>query len=86
MALLEALACGVPAVVTDAGAAREIIQEGINGCVVPVGDAKSMAARVGATSLAPESLRESCIVSVAHYQSSRVVATMLPALGFGTVN
>jgi len=37
-ALLEAMAAGVPAVVTEAGGMREIVRHRKNGCAVPVGD------------------------------------------------
>lgn len=42
-AVLEAIACGVPAVVTDQGGPKEIVQDGVSGVVVPGGDADSMA-------------------------------------------
>ncbi len=38
MALLEAMASGLPVVVTDTGGASELIREGVNGFVVPWGD------------------------------------------------
>jgi glycosyltransferase involved in cell wall biosynthesis len=37
-ALLEAMAAGVPAVVTEAGGMREIVRHRKTGCTVPVGD------------------------------------------------
>lgn len=41
--LIEAMAAGKPVIATDAGAAREIIEDGVHGLLVPVGDAASMA-------------------------------------------
>ena len=41
--LLEALACGVPVVSTRVGQAPEVIQDGINGCLYPTGDAAELA-------------------------------------------
>ena len=41
--LLEAGASGRPAVATDAPGCREVIREGVNGLLVPVGDADSLA-------------------------------------------
>jgi glycosyltransferase involved in cell wall biosynthesis len=35
LSMVEALACGLPAVVTDVGVAGELIQSGVNGLVVP---------------------------------------------------
>lgn len=45
MALLEAMAVGRPAVCTAVGGIPEMIEEGVTGHVVPVGDAQALAAR-----------------------------------------
>ncbi len=42
-ALLEAAACGLPIVTTDAVGCREVVQNGDNGLLVPVGDAPALA-------------------------------------------
>jgi glycosyltransferase involved in cell wall biosynthesis len=42
-ALLEAMAAGVVPVVTPVGAIPEVVQDGLHGCVVPVGDAAAIA-------------------------------------------
>jgi len=42
-AVLEALACGVPAVVTDKGGPMEIVEDGLSGLVVPGKDPRAMA-------------------------------------------
>lgn len=42
--LIEAAACGRPLVTTDAPGCREIVQHGVNGLLVPVGDAAALAA------------------------------------------
>jgi len=41
--LIEAMAAGKPVVATDAGAAREIIEDGVQGLLVPSGDAQALA-------------------------------------------
>jgi glycosyltransferase involved in cell wall biosynthesis len=41
-ALLEAQASGLPAVLTDVGAARDVVDDGVNGLVVPVDDADAL--------------------------------------------
>jgi L-malate glycosyltransferase len=46
LAALEAMACGVPAVTSDAGGLAELIENGQGGYRVAVGDIESMAARV----------------------------------------
>jgi len=43
-ALLEAMACGLPAVCTDVGAIAESVKEGVNGYLVPPADPLALAA------------------------------------------
>jgi glycosyltransferase involved in cell wall biosynthesis len=40
MVAIEALSCGVPVIMTDVGCAKEVVKTGINGIVVPVGEAE----------------------------------------------
>jgi glycosyltransferase involved in cell wall biosynthesis len=47
-AVLEAMACGKPVVVTDAGGSREAVEEGRTGFVVPPRDPQAMADRLRA--------------------------------------
>jgi glycosyltransferase involved in cell wall biosynthesis len=42
-ALLEAAACGLPIVTADAIGCREVVQNGVNGFLVPVGDVQALA-------------------------------------------
>jgi glycosyltransferase involved in cell wall biosynthesis len=44
-ALLEAQSWGIPAVVSDIPGNREVIEDGVNGLVAPVGDAVGLAER-----------------------------------------
>lgn len=46
VALLEALGCGVPAVVADTGATRDFVEDGVNGFVVPPDDSDATAAAI----------------------------------------
>jgi glycosyltransferase involved in cell wall biosynthesis len=45
LSILEAFACGLPVVTTDAGGIPDIVTDHVTGFVVPVGDFKSLAAR-----------------------------------------
>jgi glycosyltransferase involved in cell wall biosynthesis len=42
LAALEAMACRVPAISTRVGGVPELIADGVNGCLFPVGDVESM--------------------------------------------
>ncbi|HEX8720881.1 MAG TPA: glycosyltransferase family 4 protein [Pyrinomonadaceae bacterium] len=46
MAMVEALACGVPVVATETEGAREIVEDGVAGLLVPSGDVRAMAEAV----------------------------------------
>ena len=48
MAMVEAMACGVPVVATTTEGAREIVEEGVNGLLVPVGDVGALASSISA--------------------------------------
>lgn len=45
-AVMEAMACGLPVVVTPAGDARHLVRDGETGYLVPFGDVPALAARV----------------------------------------
>jgi glycosyltransferase involved in cell wall biosynthesis len=46
IALIEAMAAGVPVVASDVGETRALVRDGANGYVVPVGDVEAIASRV----------------------------------------
>ncbi len=41
--ILEAMSCGVPVVACDSGAVKELVEDGVNGRLVPFGDAQAAA-------------------------------------------
>lgn len=55
--VVEAMAAGLPVVMTDVGIAGEIMKDGENGFIVPVGDASALAAKISLL-LADRHLRE----------------------------
>lgn len=68
MVVPEALAAGLPAVVSDRVGAAELIEEGRNGWVVPAGDAGALAERLLRCARRPEELRgmrAACLESAA---------------------
>lgn len=48
MAMVEALACGVPVVATATEGAQEIVEDGVTGLLVPSGDVQALASAVAA--------------------------------------
>lgn len=77
-ALVEAMACGLPVVSTDfGGAARDIIQDGVNGLLVPAEDPQAMAAALARLMGNPEARRRlgaKAAEVVQRYSTERVVA------------
>ncbi len=54
LAVLEAMACGVPVVASDVGAVREMVADGDEGRVVPPGDVETLAGALLSLADAPE--------------------------------
>ncbi len=46
LAVLEAMACGLPVIVTDVSGSRELIEDGVQGFIVQSGDAEELARRI----------------------------------------
>jgi glycosyltransferase involved in cell wall biosynthesis len=58
MVLVEAMAAGVPVIANDLGGMREVVADGVNGYLVPPGDATTLAGRIDQL-LADDGLRKS---------------------------
>lgn len=61
-ALIEAMAQGVPALVSDSGGSKDVVRDGLDGLVVPAGNEDALAAALS-TLLGDESLRQRMGVS-----------------------
>ena len=46
MVVPEAMACGLPVIVSDMVGAKQLVEEGRNGFIVPVGNVAALAARM----------------------------------------
>ena len=77
-ALVEAMACGLPVISTEfGGAARDIVQDGVNGLLVPSEDPQAMAAAMVRLMRDPEERRRlgaRAMEVVQRYSTDRVVA------------
>lgn len=83
--VLEALATGRAIVTTDTRGCRETVRQGVNGFLVPVGDAGALAHAMGRFVDQPELIaamaREGRKLAEAEFDVARVNDTMLKALG-----
>ncbi len=66
ISILEAMACGVPLVSTDAGGIPDLVESGRTGWLVPVGDDGNMADRVAGLLRNPEQRRTMCEAARMH--------------------
>ena len=78
LVLLEAMACGVPCIGTNIGGIPEVITDGVDGYIVPLGDVTLAAQRVLDLFKDPQkhqAFREAAVQSVYHnFHSSKIVA------------
>lgn len=74
MALLEALGCGTPAVVTEVGEVRRVVRDGQNGLVVAKHDVAAFAAALQQGLAHAAQWRAAALAAVADYQPASVLA------------
>jgi glycosyltransferase involved in cell wall biosynthesis len=80
LALLEALAMGIPAVVTDVGSAREVIRDDVTGFVVEKRDPDLVASCIATAAAARWRMREACEGAARRYSRERVSSGILESL------
>jgi len=74
MALLEALGCGTPAVVTDVGEVKRVVTNGINGIIVSRPDAEAFAHGLQQALTAGGAWRSAAVAAVQAFQPATVLA------------
>ena len=76
LAALEAMACGAPVVATRAGGLQEVIDDGLNGILEPVGSVEAMGRRAVELLRDPEryaAMRAAAIAKAEQYSADRIV-------------
>jgi glycosyltransferase involved in cell wall biosynthesis len=73
LAALEAMACGVPVVATDAGALPEVVADGVTGRLAPVGDVDALAEGCLEAFARPEMREAARQRAVDAFEASKVV-------------
>ncbi|MGE5178760.1 MAG: glycosyltransferase [Bacteroidota bacterium] len=80
LALLEALAQGLPAVVTDVGSARDVVRNGATGYVIDNRDPDMFADRVLEAAQRAPAMKSRCIQAAEPYSSEAVSASIVATL------
>jgi glycosyltransferase involved in cell wall biosynthesis len=79
-AALEAMACGTPVIACDSGGAPELIQDGVDGFLVPVDDAKTLAARIATVLTQPVLQQQLGLKARRRVEQSFSVERILPRM------
>jgi len=81
VAILEAMACGLPAVTTDFGGAKEVVREGVTGFVSESRDPESLAERCEMLiRMDADALRRQCLEMARTYDAVTVTARIMSVL------
>ena len=81
--VVESLVVGTPVIATSAGGVAEVVQDGVNGLLVPVGDAAALAAAVDRyfeDGALRKRLRANASESVAGYAPERLLGAVVGEL------
>jgi glycosyltransferase involved in cell wall biosynthesis len=78
-ALLEAMAAGLPAVVTDVGGNAEVVEDGMTGYLVPAADPEALAGRLTELLLDPDLRRRQGEAARGRFESRFTVGRMISA-------
>jgi len=76
MALLEAMGCGTPAVVSDVGEVRRVVRPGVNGVIAAAHAQEAFAAGLAEALDAPPRWRTAALAAVQAYQPEQVLAPL----------
>ncbi len=76
LALMEAMACGLPCVATEAPGVTEILRDGENGSLITLGDAPQMAAVIRSLAATPET-RARLAASALRFAQERFSSAMM---------
>ncbi len=80
MAALEALGCGLPVASTDVGEIRRVVTPGVNGAIVPHGDATALAGAIEQCIDRRSALAgRPCTDAVAEYSPAKIVGHIYSA-------
>lgn len=80
MTALESLTNGTPVIMTDVGCAGEVVKDGLNGYVVPVGDVSTLAERMDSILADDRSLRENARSFIWQNPTGNMLALIRSAL------
>ncbi len=78
LAALEAMACRVPTIATKVGGVPELIEDGVDGRLFPVGDVEAMAAAAAELLLDPEKLEAMAIAARKTAQQRFCASKIIP--------
>jgi len=80
VALLEALACGVPVVSTDVGGASEAIQHGVNGFIARDRDPSALADLLRLVHGRDAEMQRQCVLAAETYSAKQIAPRILEIL------